>query len=293
MMKHFFFAMILLFVSVNSLAKDTLQVAVVNYPLAYFAERIGGEAVEVLFLVPADEDPAFWQPSAETVSQYQKANLILLNGAGYAKWVEKVSLPTARLVKTGQSYRKQLIRIQGPSHNHGPSGGHSHAGTAFTTWIDFQLAAQQVDAITEAFIKKQKDTADVFTQNAEALKSDLLQLDKKMQDLGQALKGQSFVASHPVYQYMARRYQLQITELMWEPEMKLDEHALAELHAVTRQRPVEWMIWEGTPRAENRQLLAGQGIASLVFSPSGNRPEQGDWLSVMKENIEQLERALK
>ena len=41
---------------------DTPQVAVVNYPLRYFAERIGGDVIEVGFPVPLDVDPAFWCP---------------------------------------------------------------------------------------------------------------------------------------------------------------------------------------------------------------------------------------
>lgn len=34
--------------------------------------------------------------------------------------------------------------------------------------------------------------------------------------------------------------------------------------------------------------LAQMGIGSLVFDPCANRPEQGDFLSVMKTNVAQL-----
>jgi zinc transport system substrate-binding protein len=71
---------------------DPLVVYTVNYPLAYFAERIGGDAVEVTCPAPPDEDPAFWSPAAETIAAYQGADLILLNGAGYAKWVKRATL---------------------------------------------------------------------------------------------------------------------------------------------------------------------------------------------------------
>ena len=67
-------------------AKDPdapLSVYVVNYPLQYFAERIGGPDVRVVFPAPADGDPAFWKPSPEQIAAYQKADLILLNGASY------------------------------------------------------------------------------------------------------------------------------------------------------------------------------------------------------------------
>jgi zinc transport system substrate-binding protein len=291
-MKRVLFFFLLVISSAQLLASDVLRVAVVNYPLQYFAERIAGDAADVLFLAPMDEDPAFWQPSAEAISHYQQADLILLNGASYAKWVKKVSLPRARLVDTGKAYRDQLIEVQGPSHNHGPEGDHSHAGTAFTTWLDFQQAQRQVDAIVKAFSRKQPDQAEVFARNAEALKADLSVLDQSMLELGAQLEGNAFVASHPVYQYLSRRYQLQVTALMWEPEMELGAKAISDLYSALSDQSAKWMIWEGEPSETNRNKLAELGLESVVFSPAGNRPEQGDWLQLMQGNVEALRRVL-
>ncbi len=61
-------------------------IAAVNYPLAYFAERLAGDFATILFDAPADEDPAFWVPSDDQLSAIQQADIILLNGASYAKW---------------------------------------------------------------------------------------------------------------------------------------------------------------------------------------------------------------
>ena len=52
--------------------EGTISVYVMNYPLKYFAERIGGAHVEVHFPAPADEDPAYWMPNSETISKYQQ-----------------------------------------------------------------------------------------------------------------------------------------------------------------------------------------------------------------------------
>jgi len=46
-------------------AATQLSVAVVNYPLMYFAQRIGGPDVSVAFPASADGDPAFWEPGPE------------------------------------------------------------------------------------------------------------------------------------------------------------------------------------------------------------------------------------
>ena len=133
-------------------AAGPLTVYVVNYPLRYFAEQIGGELVRVVLPAPSDVDPAHWSPDAETVAAYQAADLILLNGAGYARWVQRASLPRARLLDTSASFRDRLIaQDAATTHIHGPEGAHSHTDLAFTTWLDPALAILQARAVAEAF----------------------------------------------------------------------------------------------------------------------------------------------
>ena len=45
------------------------------------------------FPATADVGPAFWAPEVETIAAFQAADLILLNGATYAKWLKTASLP--------------------------------------------------------------------------------------------------------------------------------------------------------------------------------------------------------
>ncbi|MGB5340651.1 MAG: metal ABC transporter substrate-binding protein, partial [Thermoanaerobaculia bacterium] len=108
-------------------APTPLSVFATNYPLAYFAERIGGEQVEVSFPAPADVDPAYWAPAPEVIADFQQADLILLNGAGYEKWLERASLPASRLVDTSVAVESSYIPLdEGVVHTHGPEGEHSH-----------------------------------------------------------------------------------------------------------------------------------------------------------------------
>jgi zinc transport system substrate-binding protein len=130
-------------------AKPTVYV--VNYPLQYFTERIGAEHVQVVFPAPADADPAFWKPDAHIIAAFQAADLIIINGATYSKWLTTASLPKAKIVNTSEGFKANYIEIKDMvTHSHGPSGEHSHTGTAFTTWLDFRQAAQQAQAIMAA-----------------------------------------------------------------------------------------------------------------------------------------------
>jgi len=271
-------------------AEEKLTIYTVNYPLYYFSERIGGDHVKVVLPAPEDVDPAFWEPSTDTVRQYQKADLIILNGAGYAKWTRKVSLPMLRMVDTSRAFKDDLVHIQtNVTHSHGPGGDHSHGGTAFTTWLDFSQAALQAEEIYKALVRKLPAQKQNLTKNFEALKRDLLELDKQMIAIGDSLAQAPLFASHPVYQYLARRYSMNIRMMMWEPDEDPGVNAWNHLQEISKEHPSKWMIWEGDPLAESTQQLKAQGINSLVFAPCMNMPGTGDFIGIMRRNIENLQ----
>ncbi len=187
--------------SLTASNKEKPTVAVVNYPLKYFVERIGGNRVNVVFPIPQDVDPAFWVPQPQVVFAFQAADLVLLNGATYSKWLDKVSLPRRRLVNTSKSFKHKYIAVKDrATHNHGPQGAHAHAGTAFTTWLDFRQALQQAEAVRAALIRIAPQQKKKFDVNFSALKTDLLAFDREMDETVASHRSQPLVASHPVYE---------------------------------------------------------------------------------------------
>jgi len=274
--------------------QNRLTIYVVNYPLQYFAQRIAGEHAEVTFPTTGDEDPALWQPTIEIIAGYQQADLILLNGANYAKWVDRVSLPQRKLVDTSASFRDHYIHVKaGTTHSHGPGGDHSHTGTAFTTWLDFNQAAEQARAIADAMTRKQPALEEVFVRNFTALEADLLALDKLIQSIVATRPDLPLMASHPVYQYFQRRYGLNLQSVMWEPGEVPGEVQWTGLERILKEHPARWMIWESEPHPQSVKRLRGMGVESIVFNPAANRPEAGDFLSVMRQNVTHLQRVFK
>lgn len=274
----------------ESQAQPTVHV--VNYPLQYFAERIGGEQVKVVFLAPGDEDPAFWKPDVNTIAAFQAADLILINGAGYARWIRTASLPKSRILNTSRRFETDYIELEDTAmHSHGPSGEHSHAGTAFTTWLDFRRAAQQAQAVMDGLSRLLPEHEDTFAQRYSELEQDLLALDERLYAVVSAQRTQPLLASHPVYQYLARRYGLNLQSVLWEPDVMPDAGQWEALQSVLQTHAATWMLWEGNPLPVVAEKLQALGVESLVFDPCGNTPAQGDFLSVMQQNVARLQQA--
>jgi zinc transport system substrate-binding protein len=242
--------------------------------------------------VPDNVDPAFWVPSRENIKKYQNADLIFINGADYAKWLKVVSLPESKIVNTSESFGDSYIKIKASAtHSHGPQGEHAHTDFAFTTWLDPILAIKQAEAIKIALEKLNPENKNKLQANFDNLKNDLLEIDKQLIDVFANDLNKPLIASHPVYQYLGARYNLNLISLHLEPDNLTDDNQLLNIKNLLNKKQYQWMIWEDRPLKETINLLKIIGINSIVFNPSANKPKDGDYLSVMHLNIKNIKTA--
>jgi putative ABC transport system permease protein len=269
------------------------RVAVVNYPLQYFTQRIAGDHVQIIFPVPREEDPAFWKPKDTDIQQYQQADLVLLNGADYEKWLPATVLPLTTSVVTSQSFSDRYMKNgEVITHSHGPQGMHSHGLIDFNTWMDPTQAILQAQSIHDELVRLVPDAAKDFDANLAALKSDLTNLDTLLTKASTRLGNKPLLASHPVYHYAARRYGWNMKEVHWEPDEMPTEAEWQKLTAMHAIHPAKLMIWEEDPLPAVADRLRKMGITPIAFETCASAPATGDYLSAMQANAQRLEATL-
>ena len=265
----------------------------VNYPLAWLAQQLGGEAVSVHFPAPGGEDPAFWKPEPGVIGRYQQADLVLLNGAGYARWMQQASMPTGRVLDTSQRFHEQIIyENAGPVHSHGPEGEHSHGEAAFTLWLDPVLFSLQGITIASALEKLLPDDLAALDKRLVEMRGRTGGWNTELHRTFKLLEGAPILFSHPVYQYLQQRHNLNGHALHWEPDQMPDDKQWTELEALLRKHPAKVMLWEDEPLPKVTERLSGLGIDVVVFRPTANRPMSGDYGTEMDANIERLKQVV-
>jgi zinc transport system substrate-binding protein len=265
-----------------------------SYPLFYIAQRLCEDRADVLFPAPSREDPAFWQPSKDTVRQYQQADLILLNGADFEKWVSTTSLPLNSLVDTAAGFKDQWLSFpEVITHSHGPHGAHRHGNIDFNTWLDPLLAMRQADAVETALRQLSVRPEPELRQRGQQLGREFEALDRQLREISQELARQPLLASHPVYDYLAREYHWDLHSVHWEPDESVTATQWTDFDALRAQHPANLMLWEDEPLPEVRAELQKRAVRPVVFLTCGNRPASGDYLLAMTRNIGALRAALK
>lgn len=235
------------------------------YPLQFFAERIAGDLADIACPVPHDADPIFWKPADADIAALQNADLILINGAGFEKWVGTTVLPEDRLVDTTARLNEPFLKYEDAIlHSHGPGKAHKHEGVDGHTWMDPLIALQQAEAVFEAFAKRLPEHRETLRANFEALEKELLNLHRAF---GEVKAPPVLFAEHPAYSYAARRYSWTVEHIDITAPPKNKQGLL---------------LWESKPSA------AVPGLKNIVFSPCEAPPETGDYLSTMFENVKRL-----
>lgn len=274
--------------AVPAWAQGRSVIACVSYPLAYFAERLAGGAADIVFPVPPDADPSFWRPGIAQIATIQGADLIVLNGAGFAAWTTKTSLPRARIVDTSAGFADRFIATETLTHSHGAEGAHSHTGTASYTWMDFALAANQAEALADALTKRMLDAEAQIASELDLLLADLAALDETARMISAPAEGISIITSHPRYQYFGRAYGLDLSTVDWDARETPTDSQWQALEAKVAETGAQLFIWEAEPLPEARDRIQEMGLVDVVFPPLANRPVTGDFVGTMEGALERL-----
>lgn len=261
-----------------------------NYPLYYICRLYAGDYIDLLWPFD-DEDPAFWEPDDSGIREVQKADLLILNGAGYDKWMEYSFIDQNRSVDSSAAFKTEYIENPGgSSHSHGEGSVHDHGSMAFTVWLDLSQYALQAESVYEALVKLLPERKKEIEERHREFLSELEGLDHSFRELGSAFGSETVLASHPVYQYFSRAYGVSIKSLLLEPELYPGEDDWKALASLQEEFGSSLMIWEGVPLPETRRTLEEMGISWVVISPGFNRSSGKDYPDILKENLSEFER---
>lgn len=308
---------------------DTLAVSASFYPVQWLAEQIGGDAVTVTSVTPANVEPHDFELSPADVSQLAKAQLVLYV-AGFQPSLDDAvaTVSGPRVLDLTNAVDLQPATIAHEHHHHGHDDAdeheheadakhadadehadadhdadehehadHDHGGLGMDPhfWLDPLRMLSAGEAITSAFSTADAAHADTFTANFAALKKQLTSLDQDFSKGLQQCALSDVVTAHAAFGYLTARYGLaQFAISGIDPEAEPSPAELAEIKKVVQEKGITTIFTEELVSPKTAQALASEtGAATAVLSPIESQPESGDYLSAMKTNLKELRTALK
>ena len=186
---------------------DKLKVVATFYPLAFFAQEIGGEKVTVFQIIPDNTEVHNWQPSATDILAVDEADIIVYNGASLDHWFEEDILPAIDVsnkivVETTQG--ANLLEVG----NHAEEEtDHEHEGNYDPhTWISPVVAKFQAQKIYEALVEKDPNSSEYYEERWLELETRFEELDNNYMVGLETKTKTAIVVSHSAFGYLASRY---------------------------------------------------------------------------------------
>lgn len=307
-------------------SQDTLTIYSTVYPIQYFAERIGGEYVEVASVYPPGADEHTFEPTQQDMVKFAEGDLLLSIGLGLESFissakdtlanqnVEIVELADAISDETilgeqgneeegheeesheEESHEEENHEEEGSSDGH---DSHGHGALDPHLWISPTLSIELAKVIKEELIEKSPEQEQTFEENFAALEADLQQLDQSFRDMVDNASRDTFFVSHAAFGYWERDYGLeQIAVSGFSTQDQPSQKELADLVDQAREEQITYILTEQNVSSKLTDIIRTEigaetlPLHNLSVLTDEDVAANETYLTLMERNIETLEKAL-
>ncbi|MCB1333654.1 MAG: metal ABC transporter substrate-binding protein [Roseivivax sp.] len=180
---------------------DQLKVVTTFTVIADMAQRVAGDAAEVVSITKPGAEIHGYEPTPRDLVRAQGADLILWNGLNLERWFEQFLSNLRDVPAAVVSDGIVPISIAGGEYDGKPN---PHA------WMALTSAQVYVDNIRDALSAQDPDNAAAYAANAEAYKAEIAAVIGPLRDAALALPEERrwLVTSEGAFSYLARDFGL-------------------------------------------------------------------------------------
>ncbi len=196
-------------------------------------------------------------------------------------------------------------------HGHGDSEGehpegeehseenHQHGDVDHHVWLDSVLAVKLAENIKNQLIEVKPEAKDEFEENFEELKADLIELDQSFMETIDQTEKKEILVSHAAYGYWESRYgieQLSVSGL--SPTNEPTQKQIKKLMEESKAHDIRYILFEQNVNTKPAQTIKNQldldilYLHNLSVLTEEDIENEEDYFSLMKRNIETLDKAL-
>jgi ABC-type Zn uptake system ZnuABC Zn-binding protein ZnuA len=275
-------------------AREPIPIVVTIPVLKDLVDQVGGSHVRVTSLLSGYENEHTYSPKPTDLIAVRKARLLFEIGMGLEVWVSSLvknaGSRSLRVITTSQGV--ELIRDEADAHegtHHGGNTGNPHI------WLDPENVAVMLRHITEVLVDVDPSHAAEFRMNQAAYLQRLDQLRKELLARTQRLSDRRFIAHHPAWPYLARRFGFDTAGTI-QLQAGTEPSALHIQSLIEKMRKENIRVVVSEVQLSQRlpQLLARETKAHIVVLTTmpGGLAGTATYLDMLRYNVLQLINAL-
>ncbi|MHB1314065.1 MAG: metal ABC transporter solute-binding protein, Zn/Mn family [Christensenellales bacterium] len=287
--------MILLVSSCNTNDTDAnkntkLTVAVGIVPEAAFVQKVAGDLVDVVTMVPPGNSPENYQPTSGDMASLSDATVYFT-----------LHTPTeeARILPNIKSFNEDIVVVDlreaaaavypllPSSHHHEEDSPqttdtsvHDEAEEEFDphVWLSPRRVVVMVQAIADELSAIDQTNSETYKKNAAAYIAELEALDKEIKQTVSGLKNKTFLIYHPAYGYFADDYGLTMVSI----EIEGKQATAKEMQAVidsAREKGIHTIFYQ-EELSESQALTIAEEIGGKTMAAA---PLSADYAGALRD----------
>ncbi len=285
---------------VDAEATDPVPIVVTIPVLKDLTEQIGRSHVRVTSLLTGYENEHTYSPKPSDLVAVRKAQLLFEIGIGLEIWVSSLvknaGSPSLRVITTSDG----IPLIQDHTDHHSGEGTHrdrqeSEPGGNPHVWLDPVNVAIMLGHITNALVERDPSHAAEFRANQAAYVQQLDRLQRELSDRLKAVSDRRFIAHHPAWPYLARRFGFDVVgTIQVQAGSEPSALHLQTLIDTIKKHRVKLIVSEIQLSQRLPELLSNETKARVVILTTlpGGLPGTETYLDMLRYNVLQLANAL-
>ena len=299
--------------STSNKEEDALSIYTTVYPLQYFAERIGGDHVDVSSIYPPGANEHTFEPTQKDMMALADADLFFYIGLGLEGFVEKAKTTLAneqvKLVATADDVSEELLHIS-TGHVHAEGDGHDHEGEESHeedeahehdshVWLSPIISKDLAAVIKDELVTAMPEHEEVFTENYDALAVELDDLNADFEAMAKNASKKTFFVSHAAFGYIAGHYGLhQVPVAGLNSQSEPSQKELMKIVDLAKEEKIKYIFFEQNVSSNLTEVIQKEvGAETMTLhNLSVLTPEDvanGEtYFTLMNKNMEALKTAL-
>jgi len=275
--------------STPSLAEKVPVIASI-FPVADMVQQVGGDYVDVTFVLPAGASPHTFEPKPSLVRTFSSARIFFMIGAGLEFWADKfVKLAGSELMTVVLSQGVDLIDTTVSENTRMVANPH--------IWLDPVIAKSMVNKITNALCEVDHQHLTYYRQRGQDYLKELDKLNRRIETTVASFKIKKYVSFHASWDYFARRYGLEsVGVIEAAPGRNPTPIQIKNIVAMIEKSHIRAIFAEPQLNARAAEIIAREAdVGVLLLDPMGSPKQKygNTYMDLMKHNLNMFKEAMK
>lgn len=289
----------------NSTSDSELTIYTTVFPLTSFVEQIAGDTVNVESIYPPGVDMHSYEPTQKEMMSYSDGDLFMTTSneldpvaASIADTIngDTEIVETAADIDTGAFLDSQHAH----EHDHGEDEeAHDHGQGSMDPhiWLSPDLAIEMAEAVKNSLAEHNPESAEMYNENFEVLKSDIEEIDEQLLAVTENPVNTDVYISHESIGYLAHQYGFHQIGISGLSNQEPSQQELTEIIENIEAQNIPYILYEPNVSSSVTDVIREETNTEPLYfnnleSLSTEDPEDSTYQSMMKKNIETLDKAL-